>query len=254
MSQLSVLLKNIVGMLALNEGDKQRLHAEIDTAVPAALGVAAGVLSGKEAVNAVVVPLLQDVLNLSEQRLMNYVERRLAGASVHASIPPPLVVPAGVDPSLISAAPPETTDPETVGAIIVGNEDAVSIPDASAPHVPDTAPAVVEEPAPNVVYDSPHPATEPQLTEIDTTAEAQPAPVVEAPAVVVVEEPAPVVEAAPAVVEVAPDTAPPSLGDQHNGGDAESFEPAPSSLDVQDDDPKWRAMGYAFDPMTGEPL
>lgn len=247
MSQLSVLLKNIVGMLALNEGDKQRLHAEIDTAVPAALGVAAGVLSGKEAVNAVVVPLLQDVLNLSEQRLMNYVERRLAGASVHASIPPPLVVPAGVDPSLISAAPPETTDPETVGAIIVGNEDAVSIPDASAPHVPDTAPAVVEDTAPNVVYDSPPPATEPQLTE-------EAAPVVEAPAVVVVEEAAPVVEPAPAVVEVAPDTAPPSLGDQHNGGDAESFEPAPSSLDVQDDDPKWRAMGYAFDPMTGEPL
>lgn len=146
MSRLSQLLKNITNALAVSPADKEQMHKDIEAIEPAAFSsVAAG---SPVPVERSIVSLLSDLGNTVEARLMNYVEKRLSGVPIQAAIPPVLTVPAGVDPTLISAAPPAVVEPVAAPVVV------------EATPAPDPTPATVEfvaDPNPQVANSAGNP-------------------------------------------------------------------------------------------------
>lgn len=120
MSELSVVLKQIVSAIGLSAADEANLHTEIDNLVPTALDVALGTETPAEGIQTGVVPLLTNLFSSAEQRLVQYVENRISGVPAGAAMPPAAILTAPADPDLTSAAPSQAQLAATVAQPVVG--------------------------------------------------------------------------------------------------------------------------------------
>lgn len=120
MSELSVVLKQIVSAIGLSAADEANLHTEIDNLVPTALDVALGTETPAEGIQTGVVPLLTNLFASAEQRLVQYVENRISGVPAGAAMPPAATLTAPADPTLVPTAPSQAELTATVGQPVAG--------------------------------------------------------------------------------------------------------------------------------------